>query len=489
MLQRRKGFRENFRNKSLSAKAPERPVPTADDAERIVCATFMANNDLFEHYATRLKPSDFHVPLHKEIIEAGIELVVGNKPANSVTVESKITEFSPVPDLTVGEYLRALNRFIRGRDQIEVYVSEVTLAAKRRAVLVLTEQFAAKAPTAGHDIVSQLSSAVTALASGDDSPGMQHMGATFDAVFKDVLRRDAEGFGPTGYLSGFHEIDAAVGGFKKAKLYYFVANEKVGKSALALSVVRQFLLHNISVAIFSLEMKANEVCERLLIMESGVNIANRMKGDRLTENESEKLSNAADRCASWDVYCNDLATLTPSAITLNGRHAVKIHGVKVIIVDYVQIVNGEEGDKDEARRRVEKASRAMARMAKELDVPVIALAQLNRKTIERSVAKSWRDFNSDAARPRRGDIRETAQIEMDADAVIAIYRPEVLFKELQPFESSNNDDIIDWETRLRSFKGKAELSVLVNRSGPGGVRCKCQFRDELGLFEPFARKM
>jgi replicative DNA helicase len=303
------------------------------------------------------------------------------------------------------------------------------------------------------------------------------------------MKRDAAGFGPTGYLSGFHEIDDAIGGFKKAKLYYIVANEKVGKSALVLTVARQFLLQDIPVGIFSLEMTSSEVGERFLVMESSINTVTRRKGHRLTEDEAVKLSEAADRCNSWPVYCNDMATLSPSAIIMNARHAVKVHGTKVIIVDYVQIVGAEDGEKDETRKRVEKASRALAKAAKELDVPVIALAQLNRKTVERASGMDWQSFKPDAARPRRGDIRETAQLEMDADAVIAIYRPEIFYKELRPFDGLNQENEIDFENTLRSFRGKAELNILVNRSGPDGVRCKCEYKAELGLFVPYARKV
>ena len=481
-----KVYRANFRNRQ---KEPKKPVPIATDAERIVCATFLAHNMLFERYATRLKASDFHVPLHREIIEAGTKLVVENKPANSVTVESKITEFSPIPDLSVGEYLRELNRFIKGKDDIEAYVSEVVLASKRRGVLALAEQYSAKAHTADHDIINQLSADVMKLAGDGDNPGMVHLAPTFDAVFQDIMRRDAEGFGPSGYLSGFHEIDDAIGGFKKAKLYYLVANEKVGKSALALTIARQFLLQDIPVGIFSLEMKSDEVGERLLVMESGINVLGRYKGQRLTDEESIKLSEAADRCATWSIYCNDLATLTPSAIIMNGRHSVKVQGAKALIVDYVQIVNGEDGEKEDTRKRVEKASRAMARMAKELCVPVIALAQLNRKTVERAASSDWRSFKPDAARPRRGDIRETAQLEMDADAVIAIYRPEIFFKELRPFAGHDQKEEIEFEEQLKSYRGVAELNILVNRSGPDGIRCKCSYKPELGLFVPYPRRM
>jgi replicative DNA helicase len=477
-----------FTKKKPKDEGNKRPLPTADDAERVVCATFMAHNHLFEVHADKIKPEDFNVPMHRQIMEVGLRLVVEHKPANSATIASKITELSPIPDLSVGQYLRELNRFIKAKDEAEAYVNEVRLASTRRKVIELTERFNNMAYTADDGIVNQLSSEVALLAGGGSQIGFQSMSPVFDDVFQDIMQADAAGFRPTGYRSNFPEIDAAIGGFKKSKLYYVVANEKVGKSALMLSVARQFLLQDIAVAIFSLEMKAKEIGQRLITMESGINTVNRPEGMRLTEEESVNLASAADRCASWPIYCNDLANLTPSAIIMNARHAVKVHGAKVIIVDYVQIVAAED-NKTDNRTRVERASRAMAMMAKELDIPVIALAQLNRQALGRGSSLKWDAFveSQTAARPRRGDIRETAQIEMDADAVIAIFRPEVLMEELRPVETMDAEEMINFDMAMSKFKGRAELSVILNRAGPN-TRCNCRFNSSLGLFEPINRK-
>lgn len=474
--------RQDFKNKGQ--KEQKRPLPVAEDAERVVCATFMAHNHLFEIHNDKIKPEDFTIPLHRQIMEVGLNLVVEHKPANSATIADKITALSPIPDLNVGQYLRELNRFIKAKDEAEAYVETVKLASTRRKVIQLTDRFNNMAYTADAGIVNQLSSEVALLSAGGAQVGFQHMGPVFDDVFQDIMKADAANFAPTGYRSNFPEIDYAIGGFQKGRLYYYVANEKAGKSALMISTARQFLLQDIPVAIFSLEMKAKELGQRLIAMESGINTVNRPEGMRLTEEEAERLCAAADRCASWPVYCNDLASLTPSAIIMNARHAVKAHGAKVIFVDYVQIVNAED-DRQDNRTRVEKASRAMAKMAKELDVPVIALAQLNRQALGRGSALKWEAFieSQTAARPRRGDLRESAQLEMDADAVIAIFRPEILMEELRPVETSDPETMINFDCAMSKLKGKAELSVILNRAGPN-ARCSCRFISSLGLFEP-----
>jgi replicative DNA helicase len=175
---------------------------------------------------------------------------------------------------------------------------------------------------------------------------------------------------------------------------------------------------------------------------------------------------------------------------MNARHAVRVHGAKIIFLDYVQIVEGEEGDKaEDTRKRVERASKAMRQIAKELEVCVICLAQLNRKALERAAGGDWRNWDANAARPRRGDLRETAAIEMDADAIVTIHRPEILFKQMKPFETATNgDELLEFENELRlKYKGSAELSVLLNRSGPDGVLCDCRFRENIMRFELRAR--
>ena len=451
----------------------------------------MADNPLFEVYLDRIGASDFHDPLHRQIFTVASRLVAEGKPANSATIGGHLTELSPIPDLTVPAYMRELNKFIRGRDEIEAYISEVKLASKRRAVLEVAERFAAMAYTAGHDVIDRLSGDVALLASGNDHAGMVHMGPSIDDAYQRILANDDAGWGPTGYCSGFPEIDAALGGFKRSKLYYLTAMEKAGKSACMLSIARRFLLQDIPVAIFSLEMKKEEISDRMIMLESEISTVNRPQGMRLTEEERERLSIVADRCNTWPWYSNDLASLTPAAIKIGARHTVRVHGVRVIFVDYVQIVESDEDDRkrDDNRRRVEKASRAMAQMAKELDVCVIALAQLNRKPLERASAADWRAFESNAARPRRGDMRETAQIEMDADGIIAIYRPEIIFREMRPFETASNvTELLEFDNELSSFRGKAELSVLLNRSGPSSVRCDCRFRENIMRFDPLKSK-
>jgi replicative DNA helicase len=184
-----------------TASLPTRPQNI--EAERIVMATFMAHNALFEAYSDRLKPADFFHPLHRQFMEIGARLVVENRPANRATIASQLTEPSPIPNLDVAGYLKTLDRFIKPREEAEAYILEVLLAAKRRAVLDVASRFAALAPSAGHDVLDQLSSAVALLSGGADNAGMVHMGPSVDEAFQEIMRWDAAGFGPTGYLTGF----------------------------------------------------------------------------------------------------------------------------------------------------------------------------------------------------------------------------------------------------------------------------------------------
>ena len=482
---KRKVIQDGIIGETKFVPDPKQTRPQNIDAERIVLATFMAHNGNFETYLDRIRASDFIVPLHQQVFTAALRLVAEHKPANFATITSKLTASSPVPEMEAPVYMRKLNepQWIKARDEIEEYVQEVVLASKRRAALAFLEEFTAKAPTAGHDIFNQLSSAVAALDTGCQQAGFHHMGPVFDEVFQDIMQADANGFAPRGYRSNFPEIDTALGGFQKAKLYYLAANEKVGKSALMLSIARQFVLQDIPTAIVSLEMTARELGHRLVTMESRIATATRKEGLRLTDEEAEALSTAADRCASWPLYVTPLASMSPQSITISCRHAVRSLGAKVIFVDYVQIVDSDDGD--EIRIRVLKASRALAKMAKDLDVPVIALAQTNRQNLSRGASMKWEDFvkSKTAARPRQGDIGESSQIEKDCDALIAIFRPEVLMEDLQPYDTGDVEEMVNFDAAMSALRGKAELSVILNRQGPK-VRCNCNFSARLGLFEP-----
>jgi replicative DNA helicase len=475
--------KSGFNGKKRDAE-PDQALPANIDAERVVCASFMAHNRLIEQFAEVLTPKDFTDPLHRQIMEVALRFVVENKTVNAATIANHITEIPSIPDLTAGLYVRELNRFVKPAAEVEQYVQEVKLASKRRAVMQSAEHFYTLAATGGHDIIDRYSSAASSLSGDVNNPGMIHMGTVVDDVFAEIMAANEAGFGPTGYLSGFGPIDDAIGGFRKAKLYFIAAMEKAGKTALGLTLIRQLCLQDIPVAVFSLEMKNSELVHRLITIESRINTTTRKKGNRLDDNERVRLSEAADRVKSWPIHSTDLSSLTPSSIVINARHAVKVLGAKVILLDYIQIVNPEDDSRDETRQRVEKASRAMAKVAKELNVPVIALAQLNRQGVQRAAVKTWKDFDQNASRPRRGDIRETAQIEMDADAIIAIHRPGILLEELRPIDTDVEFDQLAF--KLRKY---AELSIIVNRSGPGNVRCPCCFEPDIGVFEPFGVRL
>jgi replicative DNA helicase len=395
---------------------------------------------------------------------------------------------SPIPDMTVQSYMRDLNsaKWIVNSTDVEAYVLEVTLASKRRAVLDLAQSFAAKAPTAGHDIIGQLSAGVAALVSGDADTGIEHMKEHVSGAFQRIMENDSRGWGPTGYRSKFREIDNAIGGWQRKKLYYIAAMEKAGKTALALSLARHFLLQDIPVAMFSLELKKDELSERMIMLESGICVTNRTEGCRLTEEELELLSSASDRVESWPWHVDDIGSLSPSLLTMKARHAARAIDAKIIIVDYLQIIDAEDGeDGENTRGRIERASNALRRIAKDLDVCVIGLCQLNRKALERATARGVKDFDVNAGRPRKGDTRETAKIEMDADAIVAIYRPEIFIKELRPVETADNaGEMLEYDALLTRYRGRAELSVLLNRSGPDGVRQLCRFDGPIMRFDP-----
>jgi replicative DNA helicase len=292
--------RNSARGKQRKGELKEQtPLPSNLDAEGIVCATFMAQNAYFETFLDHISAADFHDPLHRQIFTVASKLVAEGKPANSATVGSHLTELAPIPDFTMPAYLRELNKFIRGKDEIETYVMEVKLSSTRRAVLQVAARFQAMAYTGGHDLVDQLSSAVALLAGGASNAGMQPMGPFIENAFQTILTNDSAGWGPTGYRSEFTEIDIALGGWKRKNTYFLAAMEKAGKTALMLSLCRQFLLQDIPCAIFSLELKNEEIAERLIMLESEINVVNRPQGMTLTPEELEHLSRSADRVESW----------------------------------------------------------------------------------------------------------------------------------------------------------------------------------------------
>jgi len=268
----------------------------------------------------------------------------------------------------------------------------------------------------------------------------------------------------TGVPTGFVDLDRLTAGFQRSDLVIVAARPSMGKTALALNIVQHAAIeHNVPVAIFSLEMSKDQLVQRLLCSEGLVD-AQRLRRGQLRDDDYPKLARAAGLLGTAPIWIDDSAALTPLGMRSKARRLKAEHDIALVVVDYLQLMSGP-GDAENRQQEISYISRALKALAKELDVPVVAISQLSRAPEQRG---------GEHRRPQLSDLRESGAIEQDADVVCFIYRQEFYDG---PSDPKTGD----------SIEGQAEVIVGKQRNGPTGT-VKLYFKKEYTRFDNFTSR-
>ncbi len=266
----------------------------------------------------------------------------------------------------------------------------------------------------------------------------------------------------TGVATGFTDLDRLTAGFQRADLVIVAARPSMGKTAFILNVVQHAAIeHNIGVGIFSLEMSKDQLVQRLLCSEGLVD-AQRLRRGQLKDDDYPKLARAAGLLGTAPIWIDDSAAVTPLAMRSKARRLKAEHNIGMLVVDYLQLMQGPM-DAESRQQEISYISRGLKALAKELDIPVVALSQLSRAPEQRG---------GEHRRPQLSDLRESGAIEQDADVVCFIYRQEFY------------DGPVDPKTN-ESIEGLAELTVGKQRNGPTGT-VKLFFKKEYTRFDNYS---
>lgn len=456
------------KNANPGKKKEPQPVddgPINLEAERIVLATILANNRVYEHIADQLAEADFADALHRQVFSAVARLVARGKRAEPASIMSELTEVAPMADVTTASYVDKLKFNARKPDEVHSFVDAVRNAAVGRRIRTLCAQFDSMAKTGAEGLIDRMSDELTAI-SGTVSPDTYgHVSISSDEVMAEIRTRRAAGGGISGLSTGYKALDSILDGLQRKRLYVIGARPKQGKTAMGLCIIRNLCRAGHPVMFFSLEMPKTEIYKRLIALESDVDYTRLTRGD-YNEDEALHIEDANEAVRRWPLNIDDASGISTEGLALRARHAVRVDGAKAVFIDYMQCVKAPGRGRYE---QITEVSQAIAGMRKTLDVPIIALAQLNRKMLERSSTPDFTKFRPESTRPNDGDLRDSGQIEQDGDAVIFLNRPEVTIEMLKPIDSSEIDRMVDWQALMAKHRGKAELIVHFNRSGPRGI--------------------
>jgi replicative DNA helicase len=434
--------RTNGNSNDSHANMIDRPVPYDLAAEEAVLGSLLIDRDAVIKIAPFLKPADFYREANGWIYTAILDLYHRREPADTILLASELDRQGKLEQVGNYAYLFHLINSTPTAVHVEYYAHEVERAAVRRRLITGGGQIAALGYEENTDLPAVLDNAEQILFAITQRINSQDFTSLRDILetYFDRMELVHEHKGTiVGVPSGFHDLDELTGGLQKSDLIIGAARPATGKTSFALSIAHNAALAGKNVGVFSLEMSSEQIVQRLLAIESGVDMQ-RLRLGYLNDTEWQRLSDAFGRLAEVPIYIDDSAALSVMELRSRARRLQAEVGVDLLIVDYLQLMQGRRaGGSDNRVQEVSEITRGLKQLARELDAPIIALSQLSRAVESRQ-----------SHVPMLSDLRESGSIEQDADIVMFIYREELYNPETER-------------------KGIAEIHVAKHRNGPTGV--------------------
>jgi len=410
----------------MSAIVPVLPreleaLPAQPDAERSLLGALLIDGGLLSRVMEFLVPDDFATEPHRLVYEAFLTLADRNEARDLITVQSELEKRGKLERAGGASYLAGLVDRVPDVENVEAYARLIRESSLRRAVIHQSRQAireAIEAPDA-EVVLENAQSRLVDIAKGSIRGGFVALARIAERNEEEIQRIHGRGTMLTGIPTGFTRLNALTQGFQKSDLIVVAARPGMGKSAFALNIAAYLAIHQpYKVGFFSLEMSAQQVGFRVQCSEARVNLQ-RLREGRISKDEKKALFFTLQKIRDAKLFIDDTPAITllemrARALQLKQR----LEGLDALFVDYLQIM-GTRGKVENRTQEVSAFSRGLKALAKELDVPVIALSQLSRRTEQRGAEKE----------PVLSDLRESGAIEQDADLVVFLSRPEYYDKD------------------------------------------------------------
>lgn len=434
--------------KSRSNQSDGRVPPQNIDAEKSLLGALMLSDTVLPDVLTIIKPQDFYDKAHQTIFEAIVNLYDQHKPVDLLTVTNELKANKKLKEIGGATYLTELTNFVPTASHAKAYAGIIEKASVRRRLIEAGSKIAKRAFEEDTDVDILIGDAEKELFEVSDKiiksdyvPMEQLLSDAFDRI--ENLRKNKGAL--RGLKTGFHDLDKKTAGFQKGDLIIVGARPAMGKTTFA-----QNLAYNIAsinkkgVLFFSMEMSASEIIDRIISDVSGVNNWNIRTGN-VSDEEFSRIGDALGEMDELPIYIDDTSSMNVLELRNKARRAVHDHDIGVIIVDYLQLIAGTNRYLGNRVQEVTEISRGLKILARELDIPVIALAQLSRSVTGR-----------DDPRPVLSDLRESGSIEQDADLVMFLHRPDYYHQNDDNYEETHITELLIAKHRHGAV-GKIEL--------------------------------
>ena len=470
---------KDFDRKVNNNSTAERQVPHNLDAEAALLGAILINNEAADKVSSFLLPEHFWDAIHRSIYATAMKLISDGKKADAITLKPYFSNVEPITkDLQVWQYLGNLVANATTVISAADYGRTIYDLAMRRSLILIGEDMVNQAYDSPVDFtpVEQIEDAEQRLYSLVDRGALstnKPMRSIVDGIYARAHRAYEEGGVAAGMTTGLKDLDNALGGLQPGCLYIVAGRPSMGKTALAMGIARAAAKRSLeppeepkegkkstrpygaAVQVFSLEMTDDQLGTRLL--STNAEIATRqIKTGGMSAKDMQRLTDARGAIGSLPIWIDQTAGLKIGQLYTRARRAKRQHGIGLVIVDYLQLMQGS-GRSDNRVQDLTVITNGLKTMAKELDVPVVALSQLSRNV-----------ENREDKRPHLADLRESGSIEQDADVVMFVYRDEYYVERAKPQSDLKNysDALLEWQARLAACQNKAELILGKNREGP-----------------------
>ena len=459
-----KGFIKNIRGSNIDintnldlGKLP----PQALDLEESVLGALMLEKDALTNVIDILKPENFYKDANKEIYQSIIDLFNDSEPIDLLTVTSQLKKNGKLEYVGGSFYVTQLTTRVNSASNIEYHARIILEQSIKRQLIEVSGEVQKEAYEDTTDVFDLLDNTEQSLFDISESHIRKNysqvkglMKEAIDELQAKKTRKD----GITGVPSGFIDLDNITSGWQPSDLVIIAGRPSMGKTAFVLSMMRNASIdHEMPIALFSLEMSSLQIVNRLISSEAELD-SDKIKKGNLKDYEWQQLLHKTDQLNNAKIFIDDTPALSILELRAKSRRLKSQHDIRCIIVDYLQLMSGEYGKSSGNREQeIASISRSLKAIAKELNVPVLALSQLSRAVETRGGDK----------RPVLSDLRESGSIEQDADMVLFIYR------------ADRYDITEDEDGNLTA--GVAEVLLRKNRNGPTG-KVKLKFIERFAKF-------
>jgi len=453
-------------------------LPNNIEAEQSIIGSILVTNEIFDEINTIITSINFYDPMHQKIYNAIENLIYKGMLANPITLKNYFEDEKD--DLNIPEYLVKITKFSTSVRQAIEYSKIIYDMFVRRELIKISEQTIDNAKindldTSGQNIIENSERLLFDLA---EKGSFNSSLVKFDDAMKQTIEMASAAYknegGIVGVPTGLRDLDDKLGGLHQSDLIIIAGRPSMGKTSLATNIAFHAAKHiqdsgkKSSIAFFSLEMSSEQLSTRILSEQARIG-SNDIRRGRISDEQFDQFLETSKNIAELPLFIDETPAISIAAMSNRARRIKRLHGLDMIVVDYIQLMKGTTFNKDGRVQEISQITQGLKAIAKELGVPVVALSQLSRQVEQR-----------DDHKPLLADLRESGSIEQDADVVMFVYRESYYLQRKEPREATVEH--AEWQAKMNEVAHLAEIIIGKQRHGPIG-KVTLEFEERFTKFK------